>query len=234
MKQRPGSRKANLPKPKRATSAYVYFSQHYREMLKKDGRPVPRISEFGKECAAKWNVMNEKEKEPFAAQAARDKARYAQEIEAIKPKRDANKPKRPGTAFMLFMGDFRKEMAGREPAGGVAAMAKLGGERWRNMTDSDKKPYVDKQNVEKTKYDISMEQYKSNTAAAPPMPVQAPPQQQQQQQQIPQQQAPQQMPPMAMGGHQQMGQNMGANNNDDDDEEGEDWESDEENSESDY
>lgn len=43
-----------------------------------------------------------------------------------KPARDANKPKRPGTAFMIFMADFRKEMAGKEPEGGVAAMAKLG------------------------------------------------------------------------------------------------------------
>lgn len=43
-----------------------------------------------------------------------------------KPARDVNKPKRPGTAFMIFMADFRKEMAGKEPEGGVAAMAKLG------------------------------------------------------------------------------------------------------------
>lgn len=43
-----------------------------------------------------------------------------------KPARDVNKPKRPGTAFMLFMGDLRKEMAGKEPEGGVAALAKLG------------------------------------------------------------------------------------------------------------
>lgn len=43
-----------------------------------------------------------------------------------KPARDVNKPKRPGTAFMLYMSDLRKEMAGKEPEGGVAALAKLG------------------------------------------------------------------------------------------------------------
>lgn len=48
------------------------------------------------------------------------------QMEVYKPARDVNKPKRPGTAFMLFMADFRKEMAGKEPEGGVAALAKLG------------------------------------------------------------------------------------------------------------
>lgn len=234
MKARPGSRKAQLPRPKRATSAYVYFSQHYREMLKKEGRPVPRISEFGKECAAKWNVMTEKEKEPFTQLANHDKARYAQEMTAIKPARDANKPKRPGTAFMLFMVDFRKEMAGREPAGGVAAMAKLGGERWRQMSDADKKPYVDRQNIEKTKYDVNMEQYKNNVAVAAAQPKPPQPQPQPQQQPPPMQQ-PQPLPRMPMGVQSMGGMPVVPNQEgDDEDMDGEDWESDEENSESDY
>ena len=81
-------------------------------------------------------------------------------MEIYKPARDVNKPKRPGTAFMLFMVDFRKEVAGREPEGGVAALAKLGGERWRNMTDEEKKPYVDQQNECKIKYEAQMEVYR--------------------------------------------------------------------------
>lgn len=104
--------------------------------------------------------MCEEEKQPFLAVAAKDRERYKKEMAVYKPARDANKPKRPGTAFMLFMGDFRKEMAGKEPEGGVAALAKLGGERWRGMTDEDKRPYVEKQNEEKIRYEANMEDYR--------------------------------------------------------------------------
>jgi hypothetical protein len=104
--------------------------------------------------------MAEEDKKPFLETAARDRERYKREMAVFKPARDANKPKRPGTAFMLFMGDFRKEMAGKEPEGGVAALAKLGGERWRNMTEDDKRPYVGKQNEEKIRYEASMEDYR--------------------------------------------------------------------------
>lgn len=104
--------------------------------------------------------MNEEDKKPFLETAARDRDRYKREMAVFKPARDANKPKRPGTAFMLFMADFRKEMAGKEPEGGVAALAKLGGERWRNMTEEDKRPYVERQNEEKIRYEASMEEYR--------------------------------------------------------------------------
>ena len=86
-------------------------------------------------------------------------------MEIYRPARDVNKPKRPGTAFMLFMVDFRKEIAGKEPEGGVAALAKLGGERWRSMTDDDKKPYVELQNKCKVEYEKLMEDYRQKVSS---------------------------------------------------------------------
>jgi len=159
-KKKPKINKDGVPAPKRATTAYINFTQWYRESIKKTGRAVPKIGEFGKECAAKWNSMTDEEKKPFTEVAARDRDRYRREMEIYRPARDANKPKRPGTAFMLFMVDFRKEVAGKEPEGGVAALAKLGGERWRSMTDEEKKPYVDQQNECKVRYEKSMEEYR--------------------------------------------------------------------------
>ncbi|XP_015794483.1 high mobility group protein DSP1 isoform X2 [Tetranychus urticae] len=163
-KKKPKVNKDGVPAPKRATTAYINFTQWYREELKKSGRPIPKIGEFGKECAGKWNQMCEEEKQPFLEVAAKDRERYKKEMAVYKPARDANKPKRPGTAFMLFMGDFRKEMAGKEPEGGVAALAKLGGERWRGMTDEEKRPYVEKQNEEKVRYEANMEDYRRKSA----------------------------------------------------------------------
>lgn len=158
--KKPKVNKDGVPAPKRAATPFINFTQWYREELKKTGRPVPKIAEFGKECAAKWAAMQEDEKKPFLDAASRDRDRYKREMAIYKPARDESKPKRPGTAFMLFMVDFRKEMAGKEPEGGVAALAKLGGERWRGMTEEDKRPYVEKQNVERVRYESSMEEYR--------------------------------------------------------------------------
>jgi hypothetical protein len=124
----------------------LYDACRYRHCIIKLKLPVPEEF-FGKECAAKWNAMTEEEKKPCMEVANKDRDRYRKWI-IYKLARDVNKPKR----FMLFMVDFRKEVAGKEPEGGVAALAKLGGERWRNMTDEQKKPYVEQQNECKIKY----------------------------------------------------------------------------------
>ncbi|XP_054922957.1 uncharacterized protein [Dermacentor andersoni] len=164
--KKPKVNKDGVPAPKRATTAYITFTQWYREEMKKSGRQIPRIGDFGKECAGKWNTMSDEDKQPFLSAAARDRERYKREMAVYKPARDVNKPKRPGTAFMLFMGDFRKEMAGKEPEGGVAALAKLGGERWRGMSEEDKRPYVERQNEEKIKYEQNMEDYRRKQQTA--------------------------------------------------------------------
>ncbi|KAM0942248.1 putative chromatin remodeling & transcriptional activation HMG family [Dioscorea sansibarensis] len=62
-----------------------------------------------------------------------------------KKSKNPNLPKRPPTAFFLFMDDFRKEYKAANPdSKSVAAVAKEGGERWKSMTDEEKKVYVDK------------------------------------------------------------------------------------------
>ncbi|PUZ49720.1 hypothetical protein GQ55_6G001400 [Panicum hallii var. hallii] len=55
------------------------------------------------------------------------------------------KRKRTPTAFFLFMDDFRKEFKAANPDNkNVATVAKEGGEKWKSMTDQEKKPYIDK------------------------------------------------------------------------------------------
>ncbi|CAI0416455.1 unnamed protein product, partial [Linum tenue] len=59
--------------------------------------------------------------------------------------KDPNKPKRPPTAFFIFIGAFRKEYKEANPdSRDVKKIAKEAGEKWKSMTDEEKKPYLDK------------------------------------------------------------------------------------------
>ncbi|KAK7343292.1 hypothetical protein VNO77_11930 [Canavalia gladiata] len=94
-----------------------------------------------------------KSKEPKAKKA---------KIEKIKKVKDPNMPKRPSTAFFLFLDDFRKSFKEANPGSkDVKRVGKEAGEKWKSMTDEDKKPYLDKSVELKAEYEKAMESYKA-------------------------------------------------------------------------
>ncbi|KAM7262842.1 hypothetical protein ACFE04_000525 [Oxalis oulophora] len=77
---------------------------------------------------------------------------------AKKAKNGTNGLKRPATAFFIFMDDFRKEYKEANPdAKGVKEVAKQGGEKWRNLSDEEKKVYQDKAAELKAEYTKALE-----------------------------------------------------------------------------
>ncbi|MED6110975.1 hypothetical protein PIB30_117842 [Stylosanthes scabra] len=86
-------------------------------------------------------------------------------VEKTKKEKDPNKPKRPPTAFFVFMDDFRKTFKEANPdSKDVKRVGKEGGEKWRSMTDEEKKPYLDKAAELKAEYGKAMESYNAAEA----------------------------------------------------------------------
>ncbi|KAJ3692971.1 hypothetical protein LUZ60_012066 [Juncus effusus] len=72
---------------------------------------------------------------------------------------DSNKRKRPPTAFFVFMDAFRKEYKEAHPDNkSVATVAKEGGEKWKSLTEEEKKPYIDKAAQLKAEYEKAVEE----------------------------------------------------------------------------
>ncbi|XP_047323966.1 high mobility group B protein 7-like [Impatiens glandulifera] len=68
--------------------------------------------------------------------------------------KDPNAPKRPPTAFFIFMDEFRKTFKEANPdCKSVATVAKEGGEKWKSLTDEEKKTYRDKHAELKAEYE---------------------------------------------------------------------------------
>ncbi|KAG0616730.1 hypothetical protein M758_5G137800 [Ceratodon purpureus] len=89
------------------------------------------------------------------------------EAKAKKPKpakkvKDPNAPKRPPTAFFIFLNEFRKTFKEENPdVKGVTAVGKAGGERWKSMSEAEKQPFMSKAVQKKSEYDKTLSAYKS-------------------------------------------------------------------------
>jgi len=82
-----------------------------------------------------------------------------------KAAKDPNKPKRPASAFFVFMEEFRKQYAKEHPNNkAVSAVGKAGGEKWKSMSEADKAPYVAKAEKRKTEYNKTMQAYNKKLA----------------------------------------------------------------------
>ncbi|KAK8995561.1 hypothetical protein V6N11_075831 [Hibiscus sabdariffa] len=84
---------------------------------------------------------------------------------AKKAAKDPNKPKRPPSAFFVFMEEFRKQYKEENPDNrSVAAVGKASGAKWKSMTDAEKAPYVQKADNRKTEYNKNIQAYNMKLA----------------------------------------------------------------------
>ncbi|KAJ0238114.1 High mobility group B protein 7 [Hirschfeldia incana] len=83
--------------------------------------------------------------------------RKAKNDDKNKKSSSSNKPKRPLTAFFIFMADFRKTFKEENPDAGVKDVAKQGGEKWKSLDEEEKKVYLDKAAELKAEYNKSLE-----------------------------------------------------------------------------
>ncbi|KAJ7966980.1 High mobility group B protein 2 [Quillaja saponaria] len=82
-----------------------------------------------------------------------------------KAAKDPNKPKRPASAFFVFMEEFRKQFNKENPDNkAVSAVGKAAGAKWKSMSDAEKAPYVAKAEKRKVDYEKDMKAYNKRQA----------------------------------------------------------------------
>ncbi|XP_011098577.1 FACT complex subunit SSRP1 [Sesamum indicum] len=88
-KRKKQKKKKDPNAPKRAISAFMFFSQTERENVKKSN-PGISFTEVGKVLGERWNKMTAEEKAPYEAKARADKKRYTEEISGYKNPQTTN------------------------------------------------------------------------------------------------------------------------------------------------
>merc|ERR1719297_202369 len=72
--------------------------------------------------------------------------------------RDPEKPKKPLSAFFLFLSEYRTKNASLKPT----EAPKLAAAIWKDMSSQQKQPYEKQYTDEKNKYDEAMKIYKAS------------------------------------------------------------------------
>ncbi|KAM0946957.1 putative chromatin remodeling & transcriptional activation HMG family [Dioscorea sansibarensis] len=81
-------------------------------------------------------------------------------VKKEKAGKDPNKPKRPPSAFFVFMEEFRKSYKEKNPhVNKVAVIGKAGGEKWKSLSTAEKAPYEARAAKLKTEYGKKMDAY---------------------------------------------------------------------------
>jgi len=168
--------------PKRPLSAYFQWQASVRDKVTKSMPEGHTVADMASKFSEMWAAMSDNQKKPFQTKYATEKAKFdkkmakykttkeyaafqkkkaAHKLNSVKNskfKKDVNAPKRPESAYFLFMADEREELV----ASGMThkeAMVKMG-EMWGKLSAAKKKPYEDKAAKAKAKYAKTLEKYK--------------------------------------------------------------------------
>ena len=160
---------------KKAMSAYwLWLSENRVTITKEHGLEGKRGSEVSKKAGELWKAIDAATKKKYDDLAAKDKARYEEEVKTLgkrerqpkkdkegragkKAKKDKEAPKRPMSAYFLWtqenreavMKQYKIEKAGPE-------FTRKAAEAWKTVSDAVKKEYAAKAAKAKEQYQKSL------------------------------------------------------------------------------
>merc|ERR1719350_2744919 len=179
-----------MEEPRKPQNAYwLYLSENRAAIQKQAGSSS--VGAVGKLAGELWKKMTEAEKLPFEKKAEELKKEYDNAMSEFKAQggepgkrkqekkeakqsrlmkrqrkaKDVNRPKKPQTAFWLWLTDNRPALM-KECGNDVTKVAKAGGERWRALSETDKAPFEAKAAALKAEHCKAMEEYKKTMGAA--------------------------------------------------------------------
>uniref|UniRef100_A0A7S4HR37 HMG box domain-containing protein n=1 Tax=Odontella aurita TaxID=265563 RepID=A0A7S4HR37_9STRA len=161
--------KSKSNKPKRGQSSYMFFAKDARAKIKEQN-PDASFGEMGKMVGQAWKKLSDEEKKKYEEMAKDDGARYKREManysassddsDAGKKKvKDKNAPKKNKSSYMCFAAHIRPTVKEQNPKASFTELAKLIGEKWKNISDSEKQKYETMAKEDTVRYKREMKDY---------------------------------------------------------------------------
>jgi hypothetical protein len=153
-KKRRNRRNRDPNRPKRSMSAFMFFSNANRDIVKAQN-PSLSFTDIAREIGSRWAGLSATDRRPYATLAQQDKDRYLDEKRMYtpdpkyiqeevpgKPKKDPNAPKRAMSGFMFFSNHMRPKLQKKKPNIAFLDLGRQIGALWRGMNDTKRKPYM--------------------------------------------------------------------------------------------
>lgn len=161
-------RVAKVKGPKKARSAYVFYTIEKRPELKAKHADLD-FGQLTQRVADGWNQLSEAQKAPYEAQAAADKTRFDgenkdfneahPEVARRRKKARKNAPKKARSAYLYYTQEVRPTVSAANPGIGFGELTKLVAAQWAKLSDAQKKKYEKQATDDKKRYDTEMEGY---------------------------------------------------------------------------
>jgi hypothetical protein len=154
--------------PKRPIGPFFIYMKENREHIKRD-HPEATFTEIPKIGAAEWAALKPAVSAKYVALAEKDRLRYANEMASYVPdpedkkkkrkKKDANAPKRPSTAYIMYVKSRLDQVQKAHPDYKMTEVMTALGAEWRGLDARTKRPYEELATKDKTRYNNEMAKY---------------------------------------------------------------------------
>ena len=129
---------------------------------------------FVEAVANEWRNLTEHERSYWDGQATKEKGRFKREAEAYKgplarklrAKKNPLAPKRPMSAFLMYAQVKRRVLQKENPGMLNADISRLLGEVWRGASAAEKRPFLEREEVERQIYKAKMASFKADERLA--------------------------------------------------------------------
>jgi HMG (high mobility group) box len=155
--------------PKRFKSSYICFFMAKQPKIKQELGAEATVTSISKRSAEMWKSLSLEERAVWDEAAAQDKRRYMMEksqyngpwqVPWKRVKKDPSAPKRPMSAFLYFSQGKRSVIKQEKPEIKNTEVSRVLGEMWRNLTDEERAPHVDRERREREIYKIVIAEWR--------------------------------------------------------------------------
>merc|ERR1719228_1238553 len=115
-----------------------------------------------KRQVAAWEAEQEAKKQEAKQAKTGDKSPIRPKVSLPRKPKDPKAPKKPLTAYLLFSGSVRSQSMADNPVMKITQIAKVIGQKWKALTDEERKKWTDLALKQKEEYKITAAQYQQS------------------------------------------------------------------------
>lgn len=175
MSSKKSTKVKDVNRPKKASTAYILFSNAMRETVKAQN-PTMKSNEIMTELGRLWKQISDNDREKYQKMFELERTRYENEMTSYVPpakevptkSKDKSDLKKPMNAYVIFSQEARTRVKEEEPSLTFGEVTQRLATKWNSMSDSEKEKYNNLSREQRDVYENAKKCMNTPTPATPP------------------------------------------------------------------